>query len=61
VQLDVVINKNGTVSHLRAASGHPLLNQAAMDAVGQWRYTPFLLNGEPAEVVTTVTVDFALQ
>jgi hypothetical protein len=32
-----------------------------MDAVGQWRYTPFLLNGEPAEVVTTVTVDFALQ
>jgi protein TonB len=41
--------------------GHPLLNDAATSAVAQWVYKPFLLNGQPTEVVTTVTVTFAFQ
>jgi len=41
-------------------SGHPLLVQAALDAVKQWRYQPTLLNNEPVEVDTTITVTFVL-
>jgi hypothetical protein len=46
---------------LRVTSGHPLLTRAAMEAVKQWKYRPTLLNGEPVEVITTVTVTFTLQ
>lgn len=60
VVLDAIISKDGTVDNLAVKSGHPLLIQAAMDAVRQWRYRPTLLNGEPVEVITTITVNFTL-
>jgi protein TonB len=58
VILQATISKNGTITNLRAVSGHPILIQAAMDAVKEWRYRPYLLNGEPVEVETTITVKF---
>src|SRR5262245_48730968 len=61
VILEATIGKDGTVRDLRIVSGHPLLTGAAIDAVQQWRYKPFILNGEPIEVITTVTVTFSLQ
>lgn len=60
VVLTAIISKDGTIQDLRVLSGHPLLIQAALDAVRQWQYKPFLLNGEPVEVETTVTVIFTL-
>jgi periplasmic protein TonB len=60
VVLTAIISKDGTIQDLRVVSGHPLLVQAALDAVRQWRYKPYLLNGEPVEVETTVTVNFTL-
>lgn len=58
VVLQALIAKNGAIENLRAVSGHPILIQAAMEAVKQWRYRPYLLNGEPVEVETTITVKF---
>ncbi len=60
VRLQAVIAKNGSIVELQVLSGHPLLVQAALDAVKQWRYRPTLLNGEPVEVVTTIDVVFTL-
>jgi TonB family protein len=60
VVLHVVIDKEGKVAQLEAISGHPLLVQSAMDAVRQWRYKPTLLNGQPVEVDTTITVTFTM-
>jgi len=60
VVLTAIISKDGIIQDLRVLSGHPLLVQAALDAVRQWRYKPYLLNGEPVEVETTVTVNFTL-
>ena len=60
VRLQAVIAKDGSVVELQVISGHPLLVQAALDAVRQWRYRPTLLNGEPVEVVTTIDVVFTL-
>jgi len=59
VLLQVVISKEGAVTDIKVVSGHPLLNDAAMDAVRQWRYKPVLLNGQPISVITTVTLKFA--
>jgi protein TonB len=61
VVLEAVINKEGTIQSLRVVTGHPLLTGAALDAVQQWRYRPTLLNGEPVEVITTITVTFTFQ
>jgi len=61
VVLEVVIGKDGLVSEVRIITGHPTLQQAAVDSVRQWQYKPTLLNGEPVEVVSTVTVNFAFQ
>jgi protein TonB len=58
VVLAATISKSGTIENLHVVSGHPMLVQAAMDAVKQWRYKPFLLSGEPTEVETTITVNF---
>jgi periplasmic protein TonB len=58
VELQATISKTGLIENLRAVSGHPILIQAAMDAVKQWRYKPYLLNGEPVEIETTITVKF---
>src|SRR5437764_632958 len=54
VVLQAIIGKNGAIQNLRAINGHPILIQAAMDAVRQWKYRPYLLNEEPVEVETTV-------
>lgn len=58
VVLQATISKQGTIENLRGVSGHPILIQAAMEAVRQWRYRPYELNNEPVEVETTVTVRF---
>jgi periplasmic protein TonB len=60
VLLEAVISKEGSIKDVRVISGHPLLTQAAADAVRTWRYRPTLLNGEPVDVITTVTVSFFL-
>jgi len=60
VVLDATISKTGAVENLRVLSGHPLLQQAALDAVKTWRYKPYLLNGHPITVETTVNVIFTL-
>jgi periplasmic protein TonB len=60
VVLAAVIGKDGSIENLHVISGHPLLTQAALDAVKQWKYRPYILNGEPVEVDTQVTVNFTL-
>lgn len=60
IVLMATISKNGNVENLRVASGPAMLQQAAMDAVKTWRYKPYLLNGQPVEVETTVDVVFSL-
>lgn len=60
VILQASISKMGTIENLRVVSGPELLRRAAVSAVSQWRYRPYLLNGEPVEVETTVNVSFTL-
>jgi protein TonB len=60
VVLHAIIDKDGKVAQLEVISGHPLLVQAALDAVKQWRYKPTQLNGDPVEVDTTITVTFTM-
>lgn len=60
VVLHAIIDKDGSVTELQFISGPPILIRAAMDAVRQWRYAPTLLNNEPVQVDTTITVKFTL-
>jgi protein TonB len=60
VVLQAVISKEGAIENLKVLSGHPMLVPAAIDAVKQWKYKPYILNGEPVEVDTQVTVNFTL-
>jgi periplasmic protein TonB len=60
VVLSAIININGEIENLQLVSGHPMLVPAALTAVKQWRYKPYLLNGQPTEVETTITVIFTL-
>jgi len=60
VVLKAIIDKDGQITELEVVSGHPMLVPAAMAAVRQWRYRPFLLNGVPVEVETTVTAIFQI-
>jgi protein TonB len=60
VVLQATISKSGTIENLRVISGPAMLQQAARDAVMQWRYKPYLLNNDPVEVETTVNVIFTL-
>lgn len=60
VVLQATISTMGTIENLRVVSGDPMLRQAALDAVSHWRYRPYLLNGQPVEVETTVNVIFKL-
>jgi periplasmic protein TonB len=60
VVLLAVIGKDGTVRDVRVENGLPVLAQAAIDAVKQWRYRPYLLNGEPIEVDSQITINFTL-
>jgi protein TonB len=61
VILETVIGEDGRVRNLRVLRPVPLLDEAAVNAVRQWQFTPTLLNGEPVPVVMTVTVTFTLQ
>lgn len=61
VLLNIVIGKDGTVKDLTVVSGPAALQDSSQDAVRQWTYKPFLLNGEPVEVTTTVTVTYSLK
>ena len=60
VVLQAVISKQGTIENLRVLTGHPVLVPAAIEAVRQWRYRPYILNNEPVEVETQITVNFSL-
>ena len=60
VQLQATINKDGSVSNLKVLSGEAILSRAAMDAVRQWKYKPYFLNGEPVEIQTQIVVNFKL-
>jgi periplasmic protein TonB len=60
VVLSAIISKEGTIENLRVLSGHPMLVRAAIDAVHRWRYRPYVLNNEPVEVETQITVNFSL-
>ena len=60
VVLSAVIDGNGQIQNLQLVSGHPMLVPAAIAAVKLWRYKPYLLNGQPVEVETTITVIFSL-
>ncbi len=60
VEFTAVISKTGTIENLQLVRGHPLLVNAAREAILQWRYKPTLLNGEPVEVITNILVNFTL-
>jgi periplasmic protein TonB len=60
VVLRAIISKEGTIENLQVVHGHPMLVKAAIDAVRQWRYRPYILNDNPVEVETEVTVNFIL-
>lgn len=60
VMLAAIISRTGTIENLRVVSGPSMLQQAALDAVSNWHYKPYLLNGEPVDVETTINVVFKL-
>jgi protein TonB len=60
VVLQATISKTGSIENLHVLSGPPMLQQAAMEAVRSWKYKAYLLNGEPVEVETEITVVFNL-
>jgi protein TonB len=61
VEIKLSIRKDGSVASSEMISGHPMLIPSAIEAVSQWRYKPYYLNGQPVEVDTQVTVNFVLQ
>jgi protein TonB len=58
VVLHAIIGRDGTIENLTVISGPEMLRASALDAVRQWTYKPYLLNGEPTEVDTTITVNY---
>jgi TonB family protein len=60
VVLHAIIDKDGNIESLELVSGHPMLVNAAMDAVKQWQYKPYVVDGAAVEVQTTINVDFSL-
>ncbi len=60
VALQIQINKSGGIQDIALLSGHPMLAPAALEAVKQWQYKSYVLNGEPVEVETTVTLNIKL-
>jgi TonB family protein len=60
VTMDVTIDKEGKVSDLKVTNGHPLLNIAALETVKQWRYKPYLVNGQPTAAIASTEVNFSL-
>ncbi len=60
VELMATISKTGDISHIKVLSGDSQLTRAAAEAVKQWKYKPYLLNGEPVEIQTQITINFKL-
>jgi TonB family protein len=60
VQLMATIGKSGSITAVKVLNGEPMLSKAALDAVKQWKYKPYFLNGEPVEIQTQITVNFKL-
>jgi len=60
VLLQATIMKDGSVANIKQLNGDAILGRAAIDAVRQWRYKPYYLNGEPTEIQTQITVNFKL-
>jgi protein TonB len=60
VQIEATINKEGKITNLKALSGDPVLARSALDAVRQWRYKPYYLDGDPVDIQTQITVNFKL-
>jgi protein TonB len=60
VVLRALISKTGQIENLQVVSGHPMLTSSAIQAVKQWQYKPYILNGQPVEVETNITVNFTL-
>ena len=58
--MQAIISKQGAIEKLQVLTGHPMLVTAAVAAVRQWRYRPYILNGEPVEVETEIMVNFVL-
>ena len=61
VIVEAIIARDGSIKDAKVIRSVPMLDQAALDAVQQWRYTPTLLNGQPVEVIMSVNVTFAIQ
>jgi len=61
VVLKAIISREGNIEHIEVARGASLLAGSAAEAVRQWKYRPYLLNGEPVEVETQITVNFVLE
>jgi protein TonB len=60
VVIEAVISRQGLVKQARIVSGQPMLAQAALEAVSRARYQPYMLNGQPVEVYTTIDINFVL-
>lgn len=60
VELTATVSKNGDITQVKVLSGDSQLTKAAVDAVKQWKYKPYLLNGEPVEIQTQVTINFKI-
>ena len=61
VRLSAIIDKEGKIAELKVVGGHPMLVEAALTAIKNWRYRPTLQGGEPVEVATQITVNFRLE
>lgn len=61
VEIEAIIARDGSIRSLQVLKGHPLLVNAAVEAVKQWRYRPTLLQGQPVEVITRIEVNFTLR
>lgn len=61
VLLQATIDTEGKIINLKIIQGHPVLNKAAYDAVSQWRYKPYTINGQPVEVETSIKIEFHMR
>lgn len=61
VLLQATIDTEGKIIDLKIIRGHPILNKAAYDAVSQWRYKPYTINGQPVEVETSIKIEFHMR
>jgi TonB family protein len=60
VTIEVTVNSDGTIKHVRLISGHPMLAPSAIEAIQQWRYKPYVLDGKPVEFTTIVNLHFSV-